>query len=98
MQNTLFVLVQIYITKRIFVIRMKHFLSDILNGESVQVIEVLQSTLKVKLMEMGMIEGKALKVLYRAPFGDPIAIDVDGYVLSLRKDEAKLIEVQLFSA
>lgn len=77
---------------------MKKFLSEISNGDSVQVIEVLQSTLKVKLMEMGMIQGKALRVLYRAPFGDPIAIDVDGYVLSLRKDEAKLIEVESFSA
>ena len=76
---------------------MKKFLSEISNGDSVQVIEVLQSTLKVKLMEMGMIQGKALRVLYRAPFGDPIAIDVDGYVLSLRKDEAKLIEVESFS-
>ena len=49
-------------------------------------------------MEMGMIKGKFLTVLYRAPFGDPIAIDVDGYVLSLRRDEAQLVEVEEFNA
>ena len=68
-------------------------LSNISNGQSVIVESVTASTLRVKLMEMGIVEGKKLKVLYRAPFGDPIAIDVDGYVLSLRIDEAALIEV-----
>ena len=47
----------------------------------------------VKLLEMGLTTGKVVEVLYRAPLGDPIAIDIDGYVLSLRKDEADLIEV-----
>jgi len=73
-------------------------LSEISNGEKVQVMDVLKSSLKVKLMEMGLIRGKALKVLYRAPLGDPIAIDVDGYVLSLRRDEAKLVEVESINA
>lgn len=77
---------------------MNRSLSEIPNGKQVQVVDVLQSSLKVKLMEMGMIKGKSLTVLYRAPFGDPIAIDVDGYVLSLRKDEAKLVEVEQISA
>lgn len=45
------------------------------------------------MMEMGLVEGKLLRVLFRAPFGGPIAIDVDGYTLSLRKDEAELITV-----
>jgi Fe2+ transport system protein FeoA len=72
-------------------------LSEIANGTHVKVASVSQSELKVKLMEMGVIKGRELTVLYRAPFGDPIAIDVDGYVLSLRKDEAQLVEVELLS-
>jgi Fe2+ transport system protein FeoA len=44
-------------------------------------------------MEMGLIAGKKLKVLFKAPFGDPIAIDLGGYILSLRLDEAGLINV-----
>ena len=74
---------------------MGQILSQIKNGESVVVRAILESSLKVKLMEMGLVEGKKLEILYRAPFGDPIAVDIDGYVLSLRKDEAKLIEVEV---
>jgi Fe2+ transport system protein FeoA len=43
---------------------------------------------------MGLVVGKEICILFKAPFGDPIAIDVQGYVLSLRLDEAKLIEVE----
>jgi Fe2+ transport system protein FeoA len=73
-------------------------LSNIRDGQSVIVRSIEESKLKVKLMEMGLIEGKRLKVLFRAPFGDPIAFDVEGYVLSLRKDEASLITVEYQSS
>jgi Fe2+ transport system protein FeoA len=62
-------------------------------GETVTIASLLDSSLKPKLMEMGLVVGKKLKVLFRAPFGDPIAIDLGGSVLSLRLDEAKLITV-----
>ena len=74
---------------------MNSLLSNIKNGEFVIVRNILETSLKVKLMEMGLVTGKKLEVLYRAPFGGPIAIDLDGYVLSLRKDEASVIEVEL---
>ena len=68
-------------------------LSYINPGSIVTVVDLQESSLKPKLMEMGLIAGKKLKVLFRAPFGDPIAIDLGGYVLSLRLDEAGLINV-----
>jgi Fe2+ transport system protein FeoA len=68
-------------------------LSYINPGSIVTVVDLQDSSLKPKLMEMGLIAGKKLKVLFRAPFGDPIAIDLGGYVLSLRLDEAGLINV-----
>lgn len=43
---------------------------------------------------MGLYSGKTVKVLFKAPFGDPIAVDVDGYVLSMRLDEASLVELE----
>lgn len=73
---------------------MKSFLSNIADGKSVLVSRIEKSDLRVKLLEMGITEGKLLEVLFRAPFGDPIAVNIDGYVLSLRKDEAQLIQVQ----
>ncbi len=72
-------------------------LSEVANGSNVWIIELIDSPLKVKLLEMGMITGKKLRVLYRAPLGDPIAVDIDGYVLSLRMDEAKLVLVDQLS-
>ena len=72
---------------------MSKALSSIKPGQLVTVTSIQDSELKPKLMEMGFIAGKEVRVLFRAPFGDPIAIDVHGYVLSLRLDEAGLIQV-----
>lgn len=47
-----------------------------------------------KLVDMGLYPGKKVEVVFKAPFGGPIAIDLDGYTLSLRKDEASLVEVE----
>ncbi|MFK7785063.1 MAG: ferrous iron transport protein A [Crocinitomicaceae bacterium] len=69
-------------------------LNSIPNGTTVLVIRILASDLKVKLLEMGFSEGKELRVLYRAPLGDPMAIDIGGYTLSLRNDEAAQVEVE----
>lgn len=70
-------------------------LSEIPNNQKVEVVQLIPSSLKVKLMEMGITEGKSLKVLYRAPFGDPIAVDLGSSVLSLRKEEAALVKVNM---
>ncbi len=78
---------------KLIVMKGERLLSEISDGESVVVCSVQDNTHKIKLIEMGLIEGKVLNVLFRAPLGDPIAIDVDGYTLSLRKDEAKWITV-----
>jgi ferrous iron transport protein A len=72
---------------------MSKALSSIQPGQRVRVASILDSALKPKLMEMGLVCGKEIAVLFKAPFGDPIAIDVHGYILSLRLDEAGLIEV-----
>lgn len=45
-------------------------------------------------MEMGLLPGRKVTVLFRAPLGDPMAIDVNGYILSLRLDEAAMIQVE----
>ena len=45
------------------------------------------------LLDMGLIPGATVKVVKRAPLGDPIEITLHGYSLSLRKEEAGSIEV-----
>ena len=51
------------------------------------------AALTPKLIEMGLYVGQEVEILFSAPFGDPIAVNVGGYVLSLRLNEAALIEV-----
>lgn len=47
-----------------------------------------------RLMAMGILPGTEFVVLRRAPLGDPIEIEVRGFALSLRKDEATILEVE----
>jgi ferrous iron transport protein A len=46
-----------------------------------------------RLMEMGITPGISVRVVKTAPLGCPIEIQVRGYHLALRKNEADAIEV-----
>ena len=54
-----------------------------------------ETELYVKLLEMGIIPDEEISVELTAPLGDPLAVNVAGYQLSLRKDEASSIMVEL---
>ncbi len=68
-------------------------LATVQKGKRFSVQQVINSTITAKLVEMGLFVGQEVEVLFKAPFGDPIAVNVGGYVLSLRLNEASLIEV-----
>ncbi len=51
--------------------------------------------LKRRLLDMGMVVNTPIKVIKVAPLGSPIDILVKGYHLSLRKDEAKKVLVEV---
>ena len=69
-------------------------LSQLEVGETGIVKEFTDLEMSVKLMEMGCLPGEAIKIERVAPLGDPIAIKVSGYQLSLRKREAHTIVLQ----
>lgn len=48
---------------------------------------------KRRIIDMGMVSGTSLQVVKFAPLGDPIEIKLKGFNLSLRKNEAALIEI-----
>ena len=50
---------------------------------------------RFRLLDMGLVKGVELKVIRVAPLGDPIEILINGFNLSLRKEEAKNIEVKV---
>jgi Fe2+ transport system protein FeoA len=72
---------------------MSKTLSSVKQGQVVTISQLAETSLKPKLMEMGLVAGKKVKVLFHAPLGDPIAVDMGGCVLSLRLDEAALITI-----
>lgn len=69
-------------------------LSDIAVGSTVVIRSFENNEIFLKLMEMGCVPGEVIKVEQVAPLGDPIAITVSGYNLSLRLDEAENIFVE----
>lgn len=70
-------------------------LKDVKIGESTTVLKLNgHGAVRRRIMDMGITKGVNLKVCKVAPLGDPIEITVRGYQLSLRKDDAEMIEVQ----
>ena len=49
---------------------------------------------KRRIMDMGITKGTTVYVRKVAPLGDPVEVTVRGYELSLRKDDAEMIEVE----
>ena len=48
-----------------------------------------------RLLEMGLTPGTAIEIVRFAPLGDPIDIKIRGYHLSVRRQEAEVIQVVL---
>ena len=70
-------------------------LSDVKLSEKVRLLSFKDKGLSKRLLEMGCLPGEIIAISKKAPLGDPIAIDVSGYQLCLRKDDARNIEVEL---
>lgn len=70
-------------------------LKNIEIGQSAKVLKIHgEGAIKRRIMDMGITKGAELSVHKVAPLGDPIQITVRGYELSIRKDDAELIEVE----
>ena len=54
-----------------------------------------EGALRCRLLDMGLIPKTAVRVERIAPLGDPIELRVRGYALSLRKEDARNIEVEV---
>lgn len=64
-------------------------------GETVKVVKLNGAgALKRRIMDMGITKGSELYIRKVAPLGDPVEITVRGYELSLRKEDAQMVEVE----
>lgn len=69
-------------------------LSELKTGEKGVIVKVLgHGGFRKRIVEMGFIKGKTVEVLLNAPLKDPIKYKILGYEISLRRQEATLIEV-----
>ncbi len=63
-------------------------------GESVEIVKIHGTSLiKRRIMDMGMTKRTQIQIVKFAPLGDPIELKVRGYQLSIRKADAKNIEI-----
>lgn len=69
-------------------------LADLKIGEKAEITGFTDEILSLKLLEMGCLPGTEVELTHLAPFGDPIAVKVSGYTLSMRKEEAATIQVK----
>ncbi len=70
-------------------------LDDAHVGETVRVGDVAgEDRVAIRLLEMGMTPGAMVRILGRAPFGDPVELEVRGYRLSIRRAEAARVTLE----
>ena len=70
-------------------------LSQLKPGQRAIIKEFGTLDIHLKLMEMGCLPGEAIHIDQVAPLGDPVSVQVAGYRLSLRLDEAEHIIVDI---
>ena len=71
-------------------------LRDAKIGDTVKVVKLHgECAVKRRIMDMGITRGVEVYIRKVAPLGDPVEVTVRGYELSLRKEDAKMVEVEL---
>jgi len=70
-------------------------LMDVRPGYSCIIKNIFVNNLRKRIIDMGLTTGTRVIVKKLAPLGDPMEIQVRGYLLTLRKAEARMIDVEL---
>jgi len=73
---------------------MSKTLEGISLNELVEIAAIADNEIAPKLTEMGLTKGQKIKAIFKAPFGDPIAYEINGNIISMRKEEAMQVEVR----
>lgn len=70
-------------------------LREVKSGETVTVVKLNgEGAVKRRIMDMGITKGCSVYVRKVAPLGDPVEVTVRGYELSVRKEDAQMVEVE----
>ena len=70
-------------------------LKDAKIGSTVKVVKVHgEGAIRRRIMDMGITKNVEITVRKAAPLGDPIEVTVRGYELTLRKEDAQMVECE----
>ena len=70
-------------------------LKDVKVGKTARVVKLHgEGPIRRRIMDMGITKGVEIYVRKVAPLGDPLELNLRGYELSLRKNDAEMIEVE----
>lgn len=70
-------------------------LREVKSGETVTVVKLNgEGAVKRRVMDMGITKGCSVYIRKVAPLGDPVEVTVRGYELSVRKEDAQMVEVE----
>ncbi|MBI2373021.1 MAG: ferrous iron transport protein A [Deltaproteobacteria bacterium] len=65
-------------------------IADLARGQRGRITDVLgHDAVGHRLMEMGMVRGAEVELIRVAPLQDPLELEVRGYLLSIRREEAR---------
>ncbi len=70
-------------------------LADLKKGQKAFIRSFTNDALSSKLLEMGCLPGESIMLSRTAPLGCPLAINIAGYELSLRRDEAASVMIEV---
>lgn len=70
-------------------------LRDVKIGDTAVVVKLHgEGAIRRRIMDMGMTKGVKVTVRKVAPLGDPLEVTLRGYELSIRKEDAAMVEVE----
>lgn len=65
-------------------------------GQECRVCDVsLEGAKLQRLLDMGFVEGTRIRVIRNAPLLDPLDVEIRGYLVAIRRNEAKGVEVDI---
>lgn len=70
-------------------------LAELKKGQKAIIRSFTNQVLSNKLMDMGCLPGEIISLSKTAPLGCPLAVNIAGYELTLRKEEAAAVLVEL---
>ena len=64
-------------------------------GQTVKVVKLHgEGALRRRMMDMGITKGTEIYIRKIAPLGDPVEINIRGYELTLRNEDAEIVEIE----